>query len=334
MSIQHNVSLKAFNTFSVAVNAENYYYIDQLDQLSGLSKLPKPHFYLGAGSNVLFTKDYSGTIIHNCMKGIEVLEESESSILVRVCAGESWHDFVRYSLDQQWFGLEYLAYIPGNIGASPVQNIGAYGVEVCQYIENVHVYNVEAGRLEVYTNDECTFGYRDSAFKKHLTNHLVTHVDFRLLKTQPKQPKLYPALQEYFMSHNIVSPNSEDIYQAVVSVRQSKLPEVGDIGSAGSFFKNPVVSKEYFSYLIEKFPNLLSYPYDDQHVKIPAGQLIDLLGFKGQYKNNVGMYEKQALVLVNLGGASGQDLYDYSLTIMNAVNKHFGVILEPEVIIL
>ncbi|MGL4673498.1 MAG: UDP-N-acetylmuramate dehydrogenase, partial [Wohlfahrtiimonas sp.] len=198
----------------------------------------------------------------------------------------------------------------------------------------VCVYNIQTQSLEYYQNEECHFAYRDSAFKAELKGRLVISVDFRLSKTAIKYERFYPALQDYLTAQNITEPTSKDVYHAVIAVRQSKLPEVGEIGSAGSFFKNPVITQAHFDELSIKFTNLSFYPYDNDHVKLPAGQLIDMLGFKGAYDNNVGMYEKQALILVNLGGATGEALHQHSLNVMKAVQDQFKICLEPEVIIL
>lgn len=334
MMLQKKINLEKLNTLGVSAVAEHYFCLESLDQLESLSQLVSPVFYLGGGSNVLFTQNYLGTVLHNCLKGIEVIEEDDLSVLVRASAGENWHAFVTFAINSGWYGLECLAYIPGTVGATPVQNIGAYGIEVREYIEKVHVYNVALNQHEAYENQECCFGYRDSAFKSHLQGRLVLSVDFRLPKTPKKYERFYPALQEHLLSCQITQPSAEDVYRAVIAVRQSKLPEVGEIGSAGSFFKNPIVSKEHFNELMIRFPNLTHYQYDKDNVKLPAGQLIDLLGFKGAYNNNVGMYEKQALILVNLGGATGEMLYQHSQKVMAAVYDEFKIHLEPEVIIL
>lgn len=332
--IQHNFNLVDLNTLRVAAHAKHYYCLENIEQLTELAELSQPILYLGGGSNILFTQDYQGSVLHNCLKGIEVIEEDEDSILVCAYAGENWHSFVTYTIDSGWFGLECLAYIPGTVGATPVQNIGAYGVEAKDYIEEVCVYNIQTQCLEYYQNQDCHFAYRDSAFKAELKDRLVISVNFRLHKTAIKYERFYPALQDYLATKNITEPTSKDVYHAVIAVRQSKLPEINEIGSAGSFFKNPVIERKHFNELNIKFPNLSFYPYDDLHVKLPAGQLIDMLGFKGIYKNNVGMYAKQALILVNLGGATGHALHEYSLSVMKAVEEQFKICLEPEVIIL
>ncbi len=307
--IEHNFNLVNVNTFGIAAQAAHYYRIDALDDLAGLSDLKAPLFYLGGGSNVLFTEDYSGTVVHNCMRGIEIIEENDASVLVKAYAGEPWHPFVAHTLSQGWHGLECLAYIPGQVGATPVQNIGAYG------------------------NEECAFAYRDSIFKSALKDRLIVSVDFRLSKSPHVYERFYPALQTHLHAHGIDEPASLDIFNAVIAVRRSKLPEVSELGSAGSFFKNPVVDLAKAEALKAQYPDLVVYPYGEQ-CKLSAGQLIDRLGFKGQYANNVGMYEKQALILVNLGGATGQALYAHSVKVMQAVEAAFGICLEPEVIIL
>lgn len=332
--IQYNFNLIHLNTLGVAAHADQYFCLEKLDQLVGLPPLIAPVFYLGGGSNVLLTKDYQGTVLHNCLKGIEVVEEDDASVLVRAYAGENWHEFVTTAMNSGWFGLECLAYIPGTVGATPVQNIGAYGVEAKDYIEQVRVYNFQSETFEYYRHEDCRFAYRDSAFKAELKDRLVISVDFRLSKTAVKYERFYPALQDHLTTQGITNVVPKDIYHAVIAVRQSKLPEVGEIGSAGSFFKNPLVTKTHFAQLLKKYPKLSSYPYDEHQVKLPAGQLIDMLGFKGDYHDNVGMYEKQALILVNLGNATGQALYLHSLKVMKAVQDQFEICLEPEVIIL
>lgn len=331
--IEHNFNLVNVNTFGIAAQAAHYYRIDALDDLAGLRDLKAPLFYLGGGSNVLFTEDYSGTVVHNCMRGIEIIEENDASVLVKAYAGEPWHPFVAHTLSQGWHGLECLAYIPGQVGATPVQNIGAYGIEACQFIERVHVYNLNTQCFEAYGNDECAFAYRDSIFKSALKDRLIVSVDFRLSKSPHVYERFYPALQAHLHAHGIDEPASLDIFNAVIAVRRSKLPEVSELGSAGSFFKNPVVDLAKAEALKAQYPDLVVYPYGEQ-CKLSAGQLIDRLGFKGQYANNVGMYEKQALILVNLGGATGQALYAHSVKVMQAVETAFGICLEPEVIIL
>ncbi|GAA5096741.1 UDP-N-acetylmuramate dehydrogenase [Wohlfahrtiimonas larvae] len=332
--IKQNFNLTSLNTFGVSVFADYYCCLESESQLTTLRSLVAPIFYLGGGSNILLTKNYHGTVLHNCIKGIEILEEDESSVLVRAYAGEVWHDFVTETINAGWFGLECLAYIPGTVGATPVQNIGAYGVEAKDYIEKVCVYDFKTGNFEYYQNEECHFAYRHSIFKTELQDRLIISVDFRLSKKAIVYHRFYPALQEYLAEHGIAQPTPKDIYQAVISVRQSKLPEVTEIGSAGSFFKNPVITTQHFSELSIRFPQLSSYFYDEDHVKVPAGQLIDILGFKGKYESNVGMYEKQALILVNLGGATGEALHQHSIKVMNAVYEKFKICLEPEVIIL
>lgn len=331
--IEHNFNLVNVNTFGIAAQAAHYYRIDALDDLAGLSDLKAPLFYLGGGSNVLFTEDYSGTVVHNCMRGIEILEEDADSILIKAYAGEPWHAFVTHTLSKGWHGLECLAYIPGQVGATPVQNIGAYGIEACQFIERVHVYHPMMKTFESYSNDECAFAYRDSIFKSTLKDRLIVSVDFRLSKSPHQYERFYPALQAHLMDKGIDAPTSMDIFHAVIEVRRSKLPEVSELGSAGSFFKNPVVHASKAAALKALYPDLVVYPHGEQ-CKLSAGQLIDRLGFKGQYVDNVGMYEKQALILVNLGGATGQALYDHSLKVMKAVEAAFDICLEPEVIIL
>lgn len=334
--LQTDVSLKAFNTFGVDVTTAYYFALSEESQLNKINMFPKPHTILGGGSNILFTQNYQGTIIHNQLKGIMLIEENEDSVTIKASAGEVWHDFIAYTLSNHWYGLEYLALIPGTVGASPVQNIGAYGAEVAQFIQSVSVYDSLSDRLFELKKEECSFSYRNSIFKAH-PEWIITSVTFILSKRPKVKENLYPAIIEWLKNEpsfdlNTLTP--EKIFQTVIQIRESKLPKVGEIGSAGSFFQNPIVSLNQANQLKKSFPNLVTYPISETLCKLSAGQLIDSLGWKGRYIDNVGMYEKQALILVNLGGATGKSLLEYSHKVASDVLANYDIQLNPEPLII
>lgn len=334
MNIVENQSLKAFNTFGVDINSRYFFELREVSQLSDIAQLPKPHLFLGGGSNILFTKDYPGTVILNRLQGITILEETAESVLVKAMGGENWHLFVARLNEVGFHGMEYLALIPGTVGAAPVQNIGAYGAEVAQFIREVEVFDCEEGRLRVLTNEECDFSYRDSIFKQNRGRYFIISVTFELLKDAVPNVT-YSALKAYLETEEKQAPlTMRDLFLAVIAVRSSKLPDPKVIGNGGSFFKNPVVEKAQAMSLLEKIPNLVMYPQPDNQVKLAAGQLIELAGFKGAYDERVGMYKSQALVLVNLGGATGQELWKHALKVQKGVESLFSISLEPEPLIL
>ncbi len=335
MNIVENHSLQALNTFGVAVKSRFFVELSDVADLREIKKLPKPTLFLGGGSNVLFTKDYSGTTIHNKLQGISVLSQSEDQVVVKAMGGENWHQFVIKMNEVGFHGLEYLALIPGTVGAAPVQNIGAYGAEVEQFIQSVEVFDCLTDTFYSLAHEACHFSYRDSLFKREKGRYLIVSVTFKLNRKMDAVVR-YRALEQYFeeSNQNTALLSMRDIFDAVVAVRSSKLPDPAVIGNGGSFFKNPIVTKEYSQVLLEKHPDLVMYPHGEHEVKLAAGQLIELSGFKGQYQRNVGMYEKQALVLVNLGGATGVELWAYAQTVQKKVQTDFNVILEPEPLIL
>lgn len=333
--IEENISLKYLNTFGVDVNSRYFYNLTKIDDAKEIVNFPKPHLFLGGGSNILFTQDYPGTVVLNSLKGIALLSEDDEYAHLRVMGGENWHDFVVEMNRRGYYGLEYLALIPGTVGASPVQNIGAYGAEVSQYIERVNVYDCENLTYKSFSKDDCEFSYRDSKFKCEKMRYLIMSVEFKLSK-KASVSLTYRALTDYFDSIHKPSESvsMDDILNAVIAVRSSKLPDPKEIGNAGSFFKNPVVDDAVGEALKLENPNLVMYPQNQGRVKLAAGQLIELAGFKGVYEGPVGMYEKQALVLVNWGGATGKELVDHALKVKNGVMASFGVMLEPEPLIL
>lgn len=337
MIIEHNKSLVEYTTFGVDVTSTYFTEINTISELQELvtNELWKkiPHYILGGGSNILFTKNYEGLIVYNNLKGINIIDDSKDYTLVNVAAGEDWHDFVMWSVEQNLWGIENLALIPGTVGASPVQNIGAYGVEVNETIENVTVMNILSGEEETLTHAECNFGYRDSIFKQKSDTYFVLSVQFKLSKI-PILNLEYGAIVDKLAEQNITNPSSLDMVQTIITIRQSKLPNVGEIGMAGSFFKNPITTIEHAQRLLGEYPEMKYFHLDDGSVKIPAGWIIETMGYKGVREGNVGTYDKHALVLVNHGGATGSEVWSFAQKIINDAYDTFKITLEPEVIIL
>lgn len=335
MKIEENFSLKALNTFGVDVKSRYFVNITDISMVTEIPLLPKPHLFLGSGSNILFTQDFDGTVILNSLKGVEILAENAEHVRLKVMGGEIWHDFVVRMNQLGYHGLEYLALIPGTVGASPVQNIGAYGAEVRQYIRKVNVYDCHEHAFKTFDNEACEFSYRDSLFKREQSRYWIISVEFELLK-EVAVSLTYRALLDYFKNagSTIDSLTMNDVLHAVIDVRSSKLPDPKIIGNAGSFFKNPIVTEDKALQLKAEFAQLVTYPQDGGNFKLAAGQLIELSGFKGRYEGAVGMYEKQALVLVNLGGGTGSQLVSHAQKVQEGVNAKFKVVLEAEPLIL
>jgi len=344
--VQHQVSLTRFNTFNLPSRAERYLPLTDVSQLEGPAFQRAPELVLGGGSNMVLLEKVPGLTVHVLLGGVRVLGEGPQdakkvkksngtsgyhlpSVHLRVGAGVDWNQLVRYTLDRGWYGLENLILIPGTVGAAPVQNIGAYGAEVAERITAVHVweYGVGAGTL---SPEDCAFGYRDSRFKREPGRFLITAVDLRLngdheLKTG------YGAIRNELQRLEITSPRPADVALAVTNIRRAKLPDWFFLGNSGSFFKNPVVSKETYDRLKAVYDDLPSYPIDEEQVKLPAGWLIDRAGMKGARDGQAGTYALQALVMVNHGGASGQDIIAFSQKIQQTVSEKFGIELEREV---
>jgi len=331
--IQHNISLKPYTTFGVEAKASHFVSFSSEDELNELLKDHRlndlPALVLGGGSNILFTRDFEGLVMHNNIRGIEILEEDDSQVLVKAGAGENWDDFVGYTVAQGWNGLENLSYIPGNVGASPIQNIGAYGTEVKETIEKVHTLNRETFAPLSYSNEDCQFEYRNSIFKHRLKGkRVITHVLFRLSKN-PDFKLNYGNLNETVKQKGAVTLQS--VRDSVIEIRRQKLPEPEETGSAGSFFKNPVIYSQAHQELKAARPDMPSYPMDNNQHKIPAGWLIDQLGWKGYREGDAGVHHKQALVLVNHEKASGREIYELSRRIRESVLAEFNIDLEYEV---
>lgn len=334
MHIKQNVSLKPYNTFGMDVTAE--YYVDitsenELSEIANNNFLPSKKYILGGGSNILLTQSLHGLVLHNKIKGIEKEKEDNDYVWVTVGSGEVWHDFVMYAIANNWAGIENLALIPGTVGAAPIQNIGAYGVEVKDCIDHVTAWHWESKQLYPYYKNECAFGYRDSIFKHQLKDKIfITSVTFRLHK-KPTFNTTYGAIEEQLKKMDIAEISIGAIADAVIAIRSSKLPNPREIGNAGSFFKNPVISKELYDSLKESYPTIPSYPANEETVKVPAGWLIEQCGWKGFRAGDTGVHEKQALVLINYGHATGKAVWELSDNILKTVKDKFHVDLEREV---
>lgn len=334
--LESNKNLKKYNTFSIPALAEKFSIFKsekELVQLLEESKKQKlPLLILGGGSNLLFTQNVKGIVLKNEILGIQLLEETTDSVLVKCGAGEVWHEFVIHCVNKGWAGIENLSLIPGTVGASPIQNIGAYGVEVKDTIESVECVDIETGAKKRFTNSECEFGYRDSVFKKiHKGKYVITFVAFRL-KKQASVNTSYGAIQQVLDEKGITNPNIRDVSRAVVEIRRSKLPNPTQLGNAGSFFKNPEIPEKQFAALKEQYPDIVSFPGSATGlIKVPAGWLIERSGWKGKTVGNVGVHRLQALVIVNYGGASGQEVIDLSTEVRKSVQELFGIDLIPEV---
>ncbi len=314
-------------TANVLVELNN---IAQLAEIIADDALPRPFHVLGGGSNVLLTGPISGTVILNRIQGITTLREDADAVCLRVGAGEVWHDLVLYAISNNLGGIENLALIPGTVGAAPIQNIGAYGAEVKDVITEVEAWDMEDNTLETFRNADCNFGYRDSIFKHELKGKVViTSVTFRLSK-HPTLHTEYGAIRDELQTMN-AQPSVQSIAQAVINIRQSKLPDPAQIGNAGSFFKNPTISQEAFRAIQQRFPTIPSYPAPDGLVKVPAGWLIEQSGWKGYREGDAGVHARQALVLVNYGSATGRDIWELSDKVLASVQSKFGIELEREV---
>jgi len=332
--IESNKNLKKYNTFSVSASAEKFSIFKSEKELLELLKNTKdlPLLILGGGSNLLFTQNVKGIVLKNEITGIQLLEETADSILVKCGAGEAWHEFVIHCVNKGWAGIENLSLIPGTVGASPIQNIGAYGVEVKDTIESVECIEIETGQKKRLTNAECAFGYRDSIFKKtDKGKYVITYVAFRL-KKQALVNTSYGAIQQILDEKGVKNPSIRDVSRAVVEIRRNKLPNPAQLGNAGSFFKNPEISEKQFDSLKAQYPDIVSFPGSLQGlIKVPAGWLIERSGWKGKTIGNVGIHRLQALVIVNYGGASGQEVIDLSTAVRQSVQELFGIDLIPEV---
>ncbi len=330
-----NISLKPYNTFGIDVKAKQMLIIQDIYELSeafeNVYKTGDSWLLLGGGSNVLFSNDFNGTIIKISFKTMQVLYKTAEHVYIRVNAGEEWDSFVGFCVENNWGGLENLSLIPGNAGASPIQNIGAYGVELKEHFHSLEAINIETGTIKRFKKKECNFGYRNSIFKTELKDkYVICSIIFKL-DLHPKIRRSYNELDEYLTRNKITSPAIDDIRRAVIQIRKSKLPDPENLGNAGSFFKNPVVTKQKFEKIRNKFQNIPAYNYTKDYIKISAGWLIEQAGWKGCRKGDVGVYDKQALIIVNHGNAKGEEVLGLANRISKSVYDKFGIKLEPEV---
>lgn len=336
MILFENHSLKEHNTFGVDVSARYFAVVATLQDLIAALDFAKsnnlPTLMLGGGSNVLFTKDFEGIAIQINFKGIEEIILSEDKVLVKARAGENWHSFVEHCLQKDYGGLENLSLIPGNVGTSPMQNIGAYGTEIKDTFVSCLVLDLETLATEEFNHEKCRFGYRDSIFKQEgKGKYVILEVTFKLSRRNHVIKTGYGAIQSELEKMGTVNPTVQDISAAVISIRKSKLPDPAVLGNAGSFFKNPVITAEHFAKVQQRYPDLPSYPAGDL-IKVPAGWLIEQCGWKGKQIGNVACHDLQALVIVNkTGKASGQEIFDFSAMIIDSVKEKFGIELEREV---
>lgn len=337
--MQENFSLKPYNTFGVNVNTKYFTEVQSIEELKNAISYSKKHelpiLLLGGGSNILLTKDFDGLAIKLSLKGISEEDLNENEVLVTAKAGENWHEFVLYSLEKNYGGLENLSLIPGNVGTSPMQNIGAYGTEIKDIFVNCTVLDLENLELKTFDLEQCRFGYRDSIFKQEgKGKYVILEVSFKLTKKDHHIKTEYGAIKTELENSGISSPTIQDVSKAVINIRQSKLPDPKETGNAGSFFKNPTIPLAQFEDLKQKFENISGYPNGNE-VKVPAGWLIEQCGWKGKQIGNVASHRLQALVIVNATGkATGKEIFDFSTEIINSVKEKFGIELEREVNIL
>lgn len=335
--IQHNIDLKPFNTFGISATSKDFARFSNLEELQQCLENRNqndPLLILGGGSNLLFTHDFEGLTLKNEIEGIEVVEEDDSVAIVKAGAGENWHQFVLKTIDLGLAGLENLSLIPGSVGASPMQNIGAYGREIKDVFHELEAYHIATGEVHTFNNASCEFGYRESVFKNKVKGqYIILSVSYKLSK-QHKVNTSYGAIETELQKMGIEQPTIKDVSNAVIAIRSSKLPNPVEIGNAGSFFKNPVVPIEILEQIKLNYEDVPNYPAAEGHVKLAAGWLIERAGWKGKTLDNYGVHKLQALVLVNYGGAQGKEIYDLSTAILEDVKSKFGVQLEREVNIL
>lgn len=333
MEVQENFSLRKYNTFGIDAKAERFAAFKNSGELAGLVNQAgnDPFMILGGGSNILLTRDVEGWVLKNELMGIEKAGEDEEHVFIRAGAGENWHRFVLQCIDNNWAGVENLSLIPGCVGASPMQNIGAYGVEIKDVFHELKAYHVKEHVEQTFSLEDCRFGYRESVFKSmYKGQFVILDVTYRLRK-RPAFNTSYGAIEEELSKMGVKELSIRAISEAVIRIRSSKLPDPAQIGNAGSFFKNPSIAAEKFEELKKQFPAIVGYKNPDGSMKLAAGWLIEQCGWKGFRDGDAGVHAKQALVLVNYGNAKGSAIYDLSGKIMNSVEERFGVKLEREV---
>ncbi|GGB74923.1 UDP-N-acetylenolpyruvoylglucosamine reductase [Flavobacterium suaedae] len=334
MKLHTNYSLKDYNTFGIEAYAKEFVAVQSVNELKQVlqENKGKKLFILGGGSNMLLTKDIDALVLHINIKGISVISESDTHVNIQAMAGENWHEFVLHCINNNYGGLENLSLIPGNVGTTPIQNIGAYGTEIKDTFVSCNALNIETLETDTFTKDDCEFAYRESIFKGKLKGkYIITSVTFKLTKTDHKINTAYGDITEKLIDNGIIVATIKDVSNAVIAIRQSKLPDPKELGNSGSFFKNPIVPKTIFDKIQSKHPLMPYYVVSETEVKVPAGWLIEQSGFKGKRFGDAGVHSKQALVLVNYGNATGQEILNLSHKIQETVFNNFGIHIENEV---
>ena len=334
MHIQKGISLKSFNTFGIDAFANHFVSVNSINDLIDVLKLKEfpQKFILGGGSNMLLTKDIDALVIHVNLKGIEIVSNDNKNVVVKVNAGENWHEFVLWCLKNDFGGIENLSLIPGNVGSAPIQNIGAYGVELKDVFISCEAIDTKSHVLRTFSKEECKFDYRESIFKNTAKgNYIITTITLKLSVIDHKLYTDYGAISNQLLEMNITKPTIQDLSKAVIAIRQSKLPDPKKIGNSGSFFKNPIISIKHFKALKAQFPDIPSYEVSETEIKVPAGWLIEKAGFKGKTFGNYGVHNQQALVLVNYGGAKGKEILNLARLIQKTINRIFLINIETEV---
>lgn len=334
MQFSENLSLKPYNTFGIDVKARKFLSVSSLEELRKvLRKVYKSEiFILGGGSNMLLTRDIDKIVLHIALSGKKIISTSENEVIVEVGAGENWHQFVLWTLEQGFGGLENLSLIPGNVGTAPIQNIGAYGVELKDSFVSCQALHIQTLEERTFSAKDCNFGYRNSVFKNELKgDYIITSVQFRLTTAKHQLNTDYGAIPKWLAENKISKPGIKDISNAVIAIRQSKLPDPRLLGNSGSFFKNPVVDKETFKNIQEQYPEMPFYALGENSIKIPAGWLIETAGYKGHREGDAGVHKNQALVLVNYDKATGEDILKLAKKIQAEIKNKFEIRLEPEV---
>jgi UDP-N-acetylmuramate dehydrogenase len=334
MTIQSNFSLKKHNTFGIEAKAKQFVAVHSVADLKTILKENQNHnkFILGGGSNMLLTQDIDALVIHIDLKGKKIIKQDDNFVWVESQAGENWHEFVLWCIEQDFGGLENMSLIPGNVGTTPVQNIGAYGTEIKDTFVSCEAITIENQETKTFSNSDCHFGYRESVFKQELKDKfIITSVVFKLTKRYHKISVSYGDIAAELSKNNIQFPTLKDVSNAVIAIRKSKLPDPKELGNSGSFFKNPIISKKEFEPIHKKFPEMKFYEISETEVKVPAGWLIEQAGFKGKRFGDAGIHKNQALVLVNYGNATGQEILNVSKDIQATVFKTFGIHIEAEV---
>lgn len=330
MKIQKNISLKQYNTFGIDVNAKRFATVNSVIDLKNIITNEKDIFLLGGGSNMLLTSDIEKLVIHLDLKGIIVNNTEKNTVYVTAEAGENWHEFVLWCISQNYGGLENLSLIPGNVGTSPIQNIGAYGVEIKDTFFQLEALNIETGKTKIFTKEDCNFGYRNSVFKNEVKGKfIILNVTFKLTKNNHNINISYGAIKAGL--ENKSNPSIKEISDVIIAIRESKLPDPEKIGNSGSFFKNPVISNKAFQILQKSYPEIPHYIVTKDEIKVPAGWLIEQCGFKGKRIGDAGVHDKQALVLVNYNNATGEEIFNLAKNVKQTVKNKFNIDLDIEV---